>query len=125
MKKLLIITFVLILAGYVATKGYCANEVKFSRFKGKALELKIPIYEGLPPENCSYKSLGHVTGEYKTERVFLKEGVVVIIFKALSNLADNATAQGANAVINVKGQKKGSGFIYTGEAVIFDTLPDK
>lgn len=50
---------------------------------------------------------------------------VAKIFTALEDMANNAKAMGANAVINTRlSQSNFKGFRYTGEAVRFQKLPD-
>jgi hypothetical protein len=98
----------------------CATTEKFARYEGRALKFGIPLYQGVPPENYTYKSLGYIKGEYKNN---LFDGAAYIISKALENLANNAKLIGANAVIKIKGHSKGLSFYYDGEAVIFDNLP--
>lgn len=95
---------------------------KFARYRGRALRLGIPIYQGVPPQEYSYKSLGYVEGEYKMG--FWARGVVVAVFNALEDMANNAVSVGANAVIKVKLSSVGRTYYYTGEAVIFDKFPD-
>ena len=95
----------------------------FGRFKGRALQLDVAIYQGTPPPEYSYRSVGPVEGFYPNR--FLDPKITVAkIFAALEALANNAKALGANAVINTRlAQSNFKGFRYTGEAVIFEALP--
>lgn len=98
-------------------------EPRFARIKGRALKFGIPLYQGIPPEVYSYKSLGDVVGEYKAK--FLFDSAASTMSNALENLADKAKELGANAVIKIKSSTTGFSFTYEGEAVIFDELPDR
>ena len=81
----------------------------------------IPLYESVPPKEYTYKSLGNMKGEYKST---FMDSAGDTISKALENLANKAKSAGANAVIKIEGKTSSSGFIYEGEAVIFDKLPE-
>ena len=96
----------------------------FSRFKGRALQLNVAIYQGTPPPEYPYESLGQVEGFYPNR--FLDGTMVVAkLFTALEAMANNAKAMGANAVINTQlVQSNYKGFCYKGEAVRFKKLPD-
>lgn len=95
----------------------------FSRFKGRALQLDVAIYQGTPPAEHPYESLGPVEGFYPNN-LFNMKITVAKIFAALEDMANNAKAMGANAVINTHlAQSNYKGFRYTGEAVLFETLP--
>lgn len=115
-KIITIILICLVFLGHMVN----ASAGGFARYKGKALSLDIPIYEGTPLSQYPYRSLGYVKGEYGGG---FFDTAASTIFKALKNLADNAKMMGANAVIKVKGHSKGLAFSYDGEAVIFDSIP--
>jgi len=94
----------------------------FARFKGRALKFAVPTYQGEPPQEYTYKSLGYVKGEYKGNML---DGAVSIMSKTLEKLASNAKEMGANAVIKVKYNTAGiKAAFYDGEAVVFDKMPD-
>lgn len=111
-KRILIVFLCLSLFG-------CASS-GFARYKGRALDFGIPIYQGEPTQEYPYKSLGYVKGEYK-KGFFDDAGYIAS--KALENMANNAKSMGANAVINTKPHNESSVFCYDGEAVVFDVLP--
>ena len=117
MKILKILFIVLLCLGLIgcATSG-------FSRFEGRALKFGISIYQGEPPQQYSYRSLGYVRGEYKKE---FFDNVGFAISNALENMANNAKSMGANAVIKTKLHIEGSPHYYDGEAVIFNVMPEK
>src|SRR3989338_5926172 len=107
-----------------ATAVGCAT-AGFARFKGRALRLDVAIYQGTPPPEYPYKSLGPVEGFYPNNFFDMKLITVARIFAALEAMANNAKAMGANAVINTQlVQSNSKGFRYKGEAVVFETLPD-
>lgn len=114
MKKFMVFLLCLGLIG-CATSG-------FARFKGRALDLGIPIYQGEPSPEYSYKSLGYVRGEYK-KRFF--DDVAFIMSNALEDMANNAKSMNANAVIKTKMHNEGSLVYYDGEAVVFDVMPNE
>lgn len=96
------------------------GERAFGRYRGRALAFGIPLYQGTPPSNCPYRSLGSVAGEATGGRVTVSQRAS----NALEALATQAKATGANAVIKVEGHKVGwAGLRYEGEAVVFETLP--
>lgn len=98
----------------------------FARFKGRALRLDVAIYQGTPPPESPYKSLGPVEGFYPNNFFDMKMITVARIFAALEDMANHAKAMGANAVINTQlVQSNYKGFRYRGEAVVFETLPDE
>lgn len=113
-KKQLILACVAVFLLYGCASG------EFARYKGRALKFGIPVYQGAPPQEYSYKSLGYVKGEYK-RRFF--DDTAFSISNALENMANNAKSMDANAVIKVKLHTEGSLVYYDGEAVIFDKLP--
>jgi len=93
----------------------------FGQYKGRALAFGIPIYQGVPPNNYPYRSLGPVAGEATGGRVTVSQRAS----NALEALANQAKAMGANAIIKVEGHKIGwAGLRYEGEAVVFETLPE-
>ncbi|MFH2137396.1 MAG: hypothetical protein ABII88_02670 [Candidatus Omnitrophota bacterium] len=112
-KILILLLFVVLLVG-CATGG-------FAQFKGKALELDLPVYSGVPPIEYQYTSLGSVSGEYN-ETSFLGKHVGGSLFAALEAMVKNAKDMGANAIIKVE-MASGKGYGYNGEAVVFDELP--
>jgi len=116
MKKLilLLLCITMVVAAGCATEG-------FARLKGRALKLPLPVYQGMPPEEYTYKSLGEVRGEYKNG---FFDSVVSSMDKSLEDLVFNAEDMGANAVINIDLNIEKKLFIHTGEAVIFNELPE-
>lgn len=118
-KKVTIFLIALIIVS--CTVNFANAERQFSRYKGRALKLGIPLYQGIPPEQYKYKSLGDVEGEH-TSTFF--DSTAVTISRALENLAEKAKELGANAVIKIEPQTKGATFIYKGEAIIFEELPE-
>jgi len=120
--------FLGLLAGLLV--GGCAttNPQQFSRYKGRALKLPVAIYQGIPPSQYPYRTLGPVEGHHdKTFTDYaMGESSVYLMSKALEALADHAKTMGANAVINVRFATQGflaSRMSYEGEAVIFEQLP--
>ncbi len=96
------------------------GERPFNQYKGRALALGIPLYEGAPASEYPYRSLGPVAGETKGGRAMVTQRMS----GALEDLATKAKAMGANAVIKIEPRAEGStGFRYDGEAVVFETLP--
>lgn len=112
-KYLILFSLIVLIVSGCATSG-------FARFKGRALKFGIPIYQGEPSLDYPYKSLGYVKGEYK-KRFF--DDVVFSMSNALENMANNAKAMDANAVIKTKLHTEGNLYYYNGEAVIFDIMP--
>lgn len=112
LKKALIVLLCLGLVG-CATTG-------FARFKGRALKFAVAIYQGEPPQEYPYSSLGYVKGEYKSG---FFDDAGYSISNALENMASNAKAIGANAVIKTKLHTEGSLCVYDGEAVVFNVIP--
>ena len=97
----------------------------FARFKGRALRLDVAIYQGTPPPEYHYKSLGQVEGFYPNNFFDMKMMTVARTFAALEDMANRAKAMSANAVINTQlVQSNSKGFRYQGEAVVFEMLPD-
>lgn len=101
----------------------------FARIKGRALEYVVPVYQGQPPEEYGYRSLGPVEGHFKGENnILYSDSLVYVLSQAMEDMANNAKAMGANAVINIKGEADTGlfkrAYHYTGEAVIFDRLPE-
>lgn len=109
------VTAVLLLSG-----TGCSN-TSFSRYRGRALRFGIPLYQGTPPSQYAYRYLGSVTGEHKSR---FSESSAFIISEALEDLANHAKLMGANAVIEVESDYEHGAFRYTGQAVIFDRLPE-
>jgi len=109
--------------------GGCAtNPNQFERIKGRALNYPVAIYQGQSPPEYSYRSLGPVTGYFKGEsNILYSDMIVYVMDKSLEDMANNAKAMGANAIINIKGNAEMGLFKeiyhYSGEAVVFDTLP--
>lgn len=114
------ITLLLLICFSLSTVAFA--ERKFSRYKGRALQFGISLYQGVPPEKYVYKSLGNVRGEYKSG---FFDSAVYTISNALEDLANKAKEIGANAVIKIEPRKEGNTFIYEGEAVVFETLPSE
>ena len=104
----------------VATNGF--HKVQgFGHFGPIPLQTCIPVYAGEPPQNYPYKDLGPVKGEYKKQ---IMEGSHASITKALENIADNAKAMNANAVIKTQPHMDFFGnYSIDGEAVVFDVMP--
>ncbi len=100
----------------------CATAGGFNRFKGRALKLDVAIYEGTPPPEYSYRSLGPVEG-VRQNHLFDMEMAAAQLFTTLEVMALKAKAFGANAVIKTQAHSSFKEIRYTGEAVIFDTLP--
>ena len=93
----------------------------FSRYhRGDTSELSVALYSGYPPADYPYQSLGAVRGEYRASQ---NEMVGNSTEKALDNLVEDAKTKGANAVINIKLDQQLRTYTYTGEAVIFDSVP--
>jgi uncharacterized protein YbjQ (UPF0145 family) len=65
--------------------------------------------------------LGIIKGEYKST---FFDSAASTISKALEDLANKAKDMGANAVIKIEPKSSFSSFTYTGEAVIFDKIPN-
>lgn len=84
------------------------------------MKFGIPIYQGIPTQEYSYKSLGFVKGEYKRG---LFDDAGFSMSKALENMADTAKSMNANAVVNTKIHTEGSLVYYDGEAVVFGVMP--
>jgi uncharacterized protein YbjQ (UPF0145 family) len=121
-----LIVFILGLA--VMSGCATANPNQFERIKGRALNYAVAIYQGQPTSEYPYRSLGSVTGYFKGEsNILYSDMVVYVMDKSLEDMANNAKAMGANAVINIKGNAEMGLFKeiyhYTGEAVVFGTLP--
>ena len=112
LKRILVVLLCLGLVG-CATNG-------FGRFKGRALKFGIPIYQGEPPQEYPYQSLGYVKGEYK---IGFFDDAAFSMSNALENMANNAKSMNANAIIKAKLHTEGSLCYYDGEAVVFDVLP--
>jgi|GEM_PF-2889644 len=111
-----------LIAMLVTTATTSFAERKFSQYKGRALKFGIPLYEGNPPEEYKYKSLGPVKGEYKST---FTDSAASTMSKALENLATKAKDMGANAVIKIEPKSSWSAFTYEGEAVIFENYLKK
>jgi len=105
---------------FVSFLSGCATSNAFGRYKGRALKFEIPLYQGTPPPEYTYKSLGPVKGEYKSTWL---DDVGFSMSNALENLAKNAKETQANAVIKVQLNVKARVYTYDGEAVIFDNIP--
>ena len=122
MNKILQFLILAILISGCATSG-------FTQIKGRALHYAVPVYQGEPPQEFSYRSLGSVEGYFKGESNLLYSDMFVYVMsQAMEDMAKNAKAKGANAIINIKGEAE-KGFFnrayhYTGEAVIFDRPPE-
>ena len=113
----ILVLLAFLLSGVFALAGH---ERSFKQYKGKALALGVPMYEGVPPDKYPYRSLGLVTGEVTGGRLMVTQRMT----RALGDLATKAKALGANAVIKIAPHSEGSGtFRYEGEAVVFETLP--
>ena len=117
-----------LVAGLLAVGCATTNPQQFGRFKGRALKFDVAIYQGLPPSQYPYRTLGHVEGHH--DQTFMEramgESAGYIMSKALEALANNAKVMGANAVINVRFTAHGflaSRVSYEGEAVIFEQFP--
>ena len=123
--------FLILVLGVAVMSGCAtANPNQFERIKGRALNYAVAIYQGQPPAEYSYHSLGPVTGYFKGEsNILYSDMVVYVMDKSLEDMANNAKAMGANAVINIKGKADiglfKEAYNYTGEAVVFDTLPSE
>ena len=130
MKKIFVRTFCWIFVIFflleIAVPTTAFAERKFCRIEGRALRYALPSYQGTPPAQYAYKSLGYITYTYKYN--FFESGGYAMC-AALEGLVNKAKEMGANAVIKVepnpKGVAKGLDFAYAGEAVIFDKLPEK
>ena len=105
---------------FVTFLSSCAAPNAFGRYKGRALKFEIPLYQGTPPQEYTYKSLGPVRGEYKSTWL---DNAGLSMSNALENLAKNAKETKANAVIKVQLNLKDRVYTYVGEAVIFDNMP--
>lgn len=121
--KLLTLVAGLLVIGCAAT-----SPQQFSRFKGRALKFDVAIYQGAPPSQYSYRTLGYVEGHHDQTLVerAMGESSGYLISKALEDLASNAKIMGANAAINVRFTTQGflaSRVTYEGEAVVFEQLP--
>lgn len=57
-------------------------------------------------------------------KVLFFDSAASTISKALEDLANKAKDMGANAVIKIEPKSSSSSFTYTGEAVIFDKIPN-
>ena len=91
----------------------------FRRIEGRVLRYALPLYQGTPPSQYTYKSLGQVKN---TKNIFLVNSTCDI----LEDVANKAKAMGANAVIKIEPHPGNRfDFSYDGEAVIFDKLPEK
>lgn len=123
MKRTLRTVLVLVMVGNLT--GGCATG-RFARFKGRALQLPVAIYAGMPPPQYPYRNRGLVEGCYQAKDTFFyREHVAYVVSKALELLADDAQAKGANAVIKVEADHDWFGpFCYRGEAVQFDRIPE-
>ena len=91
--------------------------------KGPALR----AYQGVPPGDYPYRSLGEVFGEYTTDTGLWDQYAQYVAREAMLDLAEEAKELGANAVIRVR-REQGEGhqahmFRFRGEAVIFEDLP--
>jgi len=117
-----------LVAGLLVVGCATTNPQQFSRFKGRALKFDVAIYQGIPPNQYAYRTLGHVEGHHDQtllERA-MGESSGYIMSKALEDLASNAKTMGANAVISVRFTTQGflaSRVSYEGEAVIFEQPP--
>jgi hypothetical protein len=112
---------VLICLTMLAGCATASGSVKFQRYGiGNVKNFSIPVFSGTPPPEYPYTSLGQVQGKPK-HRIF--RIAIDQWAQAVEDMAQQAKAMGANAVINIKGPKIGSG-AYEGEAVIFERLPD-
>lgn len=98
-----------------------SGSVKFQRYGiGNVKNFSVPVFSGTPPPEYPYRSLGHVHGKPK-HRIF--RIAIDQMAQAVEDMAQQAQAMGANAVINVKGPKIGPA--YEGEAVVFETVPNE
>lgn len=118
----------LVVAGLLAVGCATTGPQQFGRYKGRALKLDVAIYQGIPPEQYAYRTLGQVEGHHDETLIerAMGESSGYLMSKALEDLANNAKAMGANAVINVRMTVKGflaSKVNYEGEAVVFEQLP--
>ncbi len=108
------------LAPTVATNGFHKMQ-GFGPFGPIPLQTCIPVYQGEPPKDYPYKNLGPVKGAYTKQ---FMEGSHASRNKALENIADNAKAMNANAVIKIQPHMGFSGNTSVdGEAVVFDVMP--
>jgi hypothetical protein len=114
MKKFLILLLCLGLIG-------CAT-AEFARYRGGGFESAVPIYQGEPPQQYSYGSIGYIKGQYKAQ-VFDLPGDK--ISRALQNMANTAKAMGANGIIKLKLHSGISVVYYEGEAVVFNAMPNQ
>ena len=116
------ISFLMFMGAVLITGGGCAA--------GSAGGARIPVFQGTPPAAYTYRSLGRVAGEYVRESDSTRiHAVNLTMREAMEKLAEEAAAEGANAVINVR-REQGEGtkrhfFRFSGEAVIFERLPSE
>jgi uncharacterized protein YbjQ (UPF0145 family) len=95
----------------------------FGPFGPIPLQTCIPVYQGEPPQNYAYKDLGPVKGAYTKQ---FMEGSHASRNKAFEDIANNAKAMNANAVIKIKPHMGFSGNTSVdGEAVLFDVMPQE
>jgi hypothetical protein len=125
MKKIFMISFCLacIISFLVGMSTPIASaERRFGRIEGRALRYDLPLYQGTPPSQYTYKSLGHI--KFTQNWNFQSAGYNMCA--ALEGLANKAKAAGANAVIKIEPHPGNRlDFSYDGEAVIFSKLPEK
>lgn len=90
----------------------------FARLPGAARHLAIPVYRGTPHVIYTHVKLGEVSG-----KAGLSSSSSEQRYRALYNMTEAAMAKGANAIIGATGRTTAEGFVYSGEAVLFDILP--
>ncbi len=104
----------------------CAAPDGFVKLDRPWLRLAVPIYIGAPPPEWRCRSLGSVEGSYRSGLLqdFFGETVSAENV-ALRDMAENARAMGANAVVRLDMEPRweGSYRVYRGEAVVFDAVP--
>ena len=104
----------------VATSGFHKMQ-GFGHFGPIPLQTCIPVYQGVPPKDYPYKDLGPVKGAYAKQ---FMGGSHASNNKALEDIANNAKAMNANAVIKIQLHMGFSGNASVdGEAVVFDVMP--
>jgi hypothetical protein len=116
--RISVVLFCLGLVGCATTNGF--QEVKNSGLWGQPLQPSIPLYYGEPSKNYSFKDLGPVKGEYK-KPVF--EDSLTAMNRVFENMANNAKAMHANAVIKVQLHGFFGNLSCEGEAVLFEVMP--